>query len=441
METRANHALIGLFTLAVITTAFMFVYWFSGGRSQSGAKSYQIVFSNSVSGLSRGAQVMFNGLRVGEVTKIELVPNDPGKVAAQIDIDSRTPVKADTKVRLEFQGLTGVASIALTGGSASSPAVAAEPGKLPTLMAESSDFQNVLEAVQKIAGRADETLGKIDKLITENSKPITNSIRNVENFTNALNENADGIKAFMSAMSSIGITIEPVVANLTELTKNINDRVKAVDTDQLKSLVDNASKLAGQLDKLVTDNSASLTATLKNVESFSQALAENKEGVKQFISSMSNLGKTLEPVIANIEKLTKDVSARVDAVDPARVKSITENADAIAATLRGSADKLDKVLSGIDNLLGSGDTKSVVAEISEAAKAFRILSQNLDKRTRELTASIKQFTGPGLRQYEALANDGRRTLEQINRTVRSIERNPQQFIFGGKPAVPEYTAR
>jgi phospholipid/cholesterol/gamma-HCH transport system substrate-binding protein len=441
METRANHALIGLFTLAVITTAFMFVYWFSGGRAQSGTKSYEVVFSSSVSGLSRGAQVLFNGLRVGEVVKVELVPNDPGKVAAQIDIDSRTPVKEDTKVRLEFAGLTGVASIALTGGSTTSPNLVGQNGALPTLRADSSDFQNVLEAVQRLAGRADDTLGKIDRLITENSGPISSSVRNVENFTKALSENADGVKAFMSSISSLGKTIEPVVANLQDLTKNINDRVKAIDTDQLKSLVDNASKLAGQLDKLVTENASTVSATLKNVESFSQALAENRDGVKQFISSVANLGKTLEPVIANIEKLTKDVSARVDAVDPGRVKSIVENADSIAATLRGSADKLDKVLSGIDNLLGSGDTKSVIAEISEAARAFRTLSENLDKRTRELTASIKQFTGPGLRQYEALANDGRRTLEQLNRTVRSIERNPQQFIFGSKPSIPEYSGR
>jgi phospholipid/cholesterol/gamma-HCH transport system substrate-binding protein len=441
METRANHALIGLFTLAVITTAFMFVYWFSGGRAQSGTKSYEVVFSSSVSGLSRGAQVLFNGLRVGEVIKVELVPNDPGKVSAQIDIDSRTPIKEDTKVRLEFAGLTGVASIALTGGSTTSPNLVGQNGKLPTLRADSSDFQNVLEAVQRLAGRADDTLGKIDRLITENSGPISNSVRNVENFTKALSENADGVKAFMSSISSLGKTIEPVVANLQDLTKNINDRVKAIDTDQLKSLVDNASKLAGQLDKLVTENASSVSATLKNVESFSQALAENRDGVKQFISSVANLGKTIEPVIANIEKLTKDVSARVDAVDPGRVKSIVENADSIAATLRGSADKLDKVLSGIDNLLGSGDTKSVIAEISDAARAFRTLSENLDKRTRELTASIKQFTGPGLRQYEALANDGRRTLEQLNRTVRSIERNPQQFIFGSKPSIPEYSGR
>lgn len=347
--------MIGLFTLAVISTAFMFVYWFSGARSQAGLKTYQVVFNSSVSGLSRGAQVLFNGLRVGEVTRIELVPQDPGKVAALIEIDGRTPIKSDTKVRLEFQGLTGVASIALAGGSPSSPEVVAEPGQPPVLTADSSDFQNVLEAVQRIAGKADSTLTKIDQLIADNAAPITNSVRNVESFTRALNENS--------------------------------------------------------------------------------------EGVKQFMASVGNLGKTLEPVVANIEKLTADLNLRVAAVDPDKVKSIVANADQIALTLRGSAEKLDKVLTSADGLLGSGDTKGVIAEIAEAARAFRTLSDNLDKRTRDLTASIKQFTGPGLRQYEALANDGRRTLEQLNRTVRSIERNPQQFIFGSKPAIPEYSAR
>lgn len=347
--------MIGLFTLAVISTAFMFVYWFSGGRSQSGLKSYRVVFSSSVSGLSRGSRVLFNGLAVGEVTRIELVKDDPGKVAAQIDIDANTPVTEDTKLRLESQGLTGVASIAMTGGRPGSKPLALEGGRMPVLNADSSDFQNVLEALQKIAGKADATLGKLDQLIADNAGPISNTIRNVEKFSGALAENADGVKAFMSSISSIG--------------------------------------------------------------------------------------KSIEPVIASIEKLTQDVNVRVAAVDPARIKSIMANADSLAEQLRGSATKLDKVLGTADNLLGSGDTKSVIAEISEAAKAFRVLSQNLDKRTKELMAGLKQFTGPGLRQYEALATDGRRTLEQLNRAVRSIERNPQQFIFGAKPAIPEYSGR
>ena len=105
METRANYALIGLFTLAVIAASFLFIYWVSiPGRSGS-QQTYKIIFTGSINGLSRGGWVMFNGMRVGEVKDINLVPQDPQHVYAIINIDSRVPIRADTKAHLEFDGL------------------------------------------------------------------------------------------------------------------------------------------------------------------------------------------------------------------------------------------------------------------------------------------------------------------------------------------------
>ena len=77
METRANYALIGAFTLAVIVAAFGFVFWFSGGDKSQRRQPVRVVFSGSVSGLSKGSFVLFNGLRVGEVTDVGFVPDDP----------------------------------------------------------------------------------------------------------------------------------------------------------------------------------------------------------------------------------------------------------------------------------------------------------------------------------------------------------------------------
>ena len=87
METRANYALIGIFTLAVVAAGFLFVLWFSGGDTGKGRQAVRIVFSGPVSGLSKGSVVTFNGLRVGEVTDLRLSSDDPRRVAAVIEID------------------------------------------------------------------------------------------------------------------------------------------------------------------------------------------------------------------------------------------------------------------------------------------------------------------------------------------------------------------
>ena len=47
METRANYALIGVFTLAVVAAAFGFVLWFSGAEKPGGRKTYKIIFTGA----------------------------------------------------------------------------------------------------------------------------------------------------------------------------------------------------------------------------------------------------------------------------------------------------------------------------------------------------------------------------------------------------------
>ena len=101
METRANYALIGLFTLAVIASGFLFVFWVSGTGRTADEKTYKVVFTGSVTGLASGGWVLFNGVRVGEVKSIDLMPNDPSQVYALVNVQSRVPVRADTKARLE----------------------------------------------------------------------------------------------------------------------------------------------------------------------------------------------------------------------------------------------------------------------------------------------------------------------------------------------------
>ena len=61
--------------------------------------------------------------------------HDPRKVVATISVERAVPVRADTKVALTYQGLTGLAEVALTGGAPDAALLVADSGGPPTLYA------------------------------------------------------------------------------------------------------------------------------------------------------------------------------------------------------------------------------------------------------------------------------------------------------------------
>jgi phospholipid/cholesterol/gamma-HCH transport system substrate-binding protein len=294
METRANFALIGAFTLAVVFAAFGFVFWFSGASQTAQYKTYEVHFNGSVSGLLRGGDVRFNGLKVGEVTQLAISEQDPSRVDVLVSIDRKTPVKTNTRARLEQAGFTGVSYVSLTGGTPGAEELRARAGETyPVIEGERSEFQNILENVQKLSSTATEVLDKVGKLLDANSQTISDTLRNTEKFT--------------------------------------------------------------------------------------KALADNSGGIDSFIHDMSEISASMKPLPARIDKL-------LAAIDPKKLNSI-------ATDIAGAS------------------------------------------------ANLKNFSGGGLKQYEQLAVDARKTLETVERAVRSLEKNPQQVIFGASPSLPEYRGK
>ena len=438
METRANYALIGLFTLAVLTAAFGFVFWFSGKDAGTKLATYRIVFSGSVSGLSRGGQVLYNGLRVGEVTSIQLQPNDPSKVVARVEIDANTPVNVDTRARLEFQGLTGVASIQLSGGGPNSAKLESrEPGQPPVIYADRSDFQDLLESAQRLAKKADDVLGRADQILSENQGSINATVKNVEKFSGALASNSEGVNKFLSSTGAAADRITALSVDLQRLTGTVENVVKAVNPDDVNKVVSNLQQItatvAGEKEHIATflrdaatlagrlnDSSVKLDGVLADASRTLRAVDPDKiqrsvDGVEKFTASLGNNSKQVDEIIKNARELT--------------------------AKLNKSADQVDSVLASVRTFLGSDDTKAALGSIGDMARSVRVLADNLDKRTAEITAGINRVTGPALRDYQSLATEGRQTLGELNRTLRNFQQNPQQLIFGSKPSLPEYRGR
>src|SRR6476469_963522 len=196
METRARYALIGAFMLAVIAASFAFVFWLENKGGFGQRAYYQLRFDNSVSGLQEGSAVLFNGIRVGEVTGLALDPDHPDQVIATIGVVSGVPVRGDTVVGIESQGLTGGSTVTLTGGDASSPALAAENGELPVLTAEPGAGQDWTSL-----GR--EALRKLDTILSDNADNLHSAIANFNTFTDVLARNSDRIEGLLGGLERL----------------------------------------------------------------------------------------------------------------------------------------------------------------------------------------------------------------------------------------------
>lgn len=441
METRANYALIGLFTLLVVASAFGFVYWFSGGDRGQARQAVRIVFSGSVSGLSKGSSVLFNGIRVGEVTEINLLPEDPRRVVSVVEVDRNTPVRTDTRARLEYQGLTGVAQIAFVGGEPTSPPLAAGPGQpLPTIFADRSDFQDLVETARNIARRADDVLGRVERVIADNEGSVNRTFQNVERFSQALGDNAAGIDRFLEQVGQAAERIGPLAEKLETLAGNIDEVVRSVDRTKVAQIVENVDSFA----KALGENRQVISETLKDAGSLVKRLNEAAPKLDTALADVSNVAKAVDPeklgrTIDNVDRFAQSLGRTGGDVE----KTVTE-ARQMVEKLNKSADRVDGVLKAAENFLGtaSGETgKGTFDEIREAARSILVLADNLDKRTAEITAGVNKFTGPGLREYEALAAEGRKAVNDISRAVKSLERNPQQLIFGGQQSIPQYNGR
>jgi phospholipid/cholesterol/gamma-HCH transport system substrate-binding protein len=250
METRANYVLIGLFTLLVIVGAFGFVWWFQRLGEGSTRVAYDVVFDGSVSGLRPGASVLFNGIRVGEVVTLRIDPDNPRKVVAGTSIAGGTPIRADTKASLEFQGLTGIASISLVGGSPGAAPLKGEGGKPPRLSAESLQVSDLMQGAKDLLVRIDGIAVRVDKLIENNEKKVDQIFSDIAVFTGDL-KGKDGrsvVAEFADTAKSIRETADSVRELAEQLNKSTGPAIK-----EYHLLASDARRAVADISRLVRD--------------------------------------------------------------------------------------------------------------------------------------------------------------------------------------------
>jgi phospholipid/cholesterol/gamma-HCH transport system substrate-binding protein len=213
METRAHHLLIGSFAIGITVLTVLFLLWVGNAEFNKQYQIYDLKFEGSVSGLSKAADVLYNGIKVGEVTDLKLDEDNPNNVIVRIQVDRMTPVKEDSYASLETQGLTGVAAILIAGGSPkSNPLVAAEGQEYPLIETRKSTFQKLFAGAPELINRGNAVLDRLSNFLSgENEQKFADTLANVERLSSNLAKASDKFE-------SIATNIDKLVAGDAKAT-------------------------------------------------------------------------------------------------------------------------------------------------------------------------------------------------------------------------------
>ncbi len=175
METRANYIMVGFFVLLLAFGTLGFILWVAKFQVEQEFAHYDIVFESAVTGLREGSAVRYSGVRVGEVITVDLDPDRPTAIRVTIEVQKRTPVRADSLATLELEGLTGGRYVQLSGGSPEEPPLMPPPGReRAEIPPGTSSFEQVLEGAPEMLENVNILLLRAQALLSERN------LKNVE---------------------------------------------------------------------------------------------------------------------------------------------------------------------------------------------------------------------------------------------------------------------
>ncbi|WP_024891400.1 MlaD family protein [Luteimonas huabeiensis] len=294
METKANYVLIGAFTIAVTVFGLLFALWAAKYASDRSWQDYAVVFTEPVTGLSEGSSVQYNGIAVGTVQSLQLAPDDPRQVVAQLRLDARAPVRTDTRARMSMTSLTGSPIIQLTGGSPDLPRlVDVSDREVPIILTEPSALQNIADTANRLVERLDDVLSE------ENVASISQTMANIERATGSLADSREDIQGLLASARSASQRLEQTLETTQRTVSNID-----------RELVQELPRLVARLDSTLAkfDSAADGADAILN---------ENRAAISSFANDgLSQLGPTLSELRALVRDLRR-ISDRLEG-NPAR---------------------------------------------------------------------------------------------------------------------------
>ena len=318
METRANYILVGSFVLVLVAGLLVFGMWLARTSFVTEVLHYDIYFVGPVSGLKKGSFVSYRGINVGEVTSLEIDPQNFERVVVTIEVQANTPIRTDTVASLEIQGLAGGTFILLSGGTQGSPPLEVKEGqRYPVIASVPSRIEQVLASAPAAVERINLLLARANELLSpENRAAITNTLNNFNTVSSALAQESPQMQKAVGDFAGSMANLREATADLAKLTARAGSTLDAIDrtANDADRAVNTVNSDIGPLLSDLRQSSKSISAMANEV---SGLVAENREPLRSFsnhgLNELTSFISEAHELADNLNRLTTEIER-----DPAR---------------------------------------------------------------------------------------------------------------------------
>ncbi len=243
--------------------------------------------NEAVYGLGDQAQVKYNGVTVGYVDHIDLVPDNLQQVKLTVKIEEDVPITESTEGTLKAQGITGNTYIGLETTTAEAPLLRAEAGEpYPIIKSNPSFLVQLSDALRELSRNLASISKNFQRIFDdENTMAFKDSLQNVKKVTEVLAKNGNNINDSLTAANKL-------LKNSAQASERFPDLAKKLD-DALGSVKD--------LSKNVTTTSNEIRVTMQHGQHAIDGLST------QAVPEAVQLLNRLNTMTTNLESLTSEL--------------------------------------------------------------------------------------------------------------------------------------
>jgi phospholipid/cholesterol/gamma-HCH transport system substrate-binding protein len=302
MERDAHYAAVGIATIALLAALAVFTIWLARLQFNNDYDVYDIVFYGPVRGLSEGGEVHFNGIRVGEVTDLNLDPRKGDQVIARIRVDATTPVRVTSRAQLEPQGITGLNYIQITAGNPQSAILKEQypDNVVPVIQSQPSPIAELLSGSGTVLAQTVDALNRINRVLSDdNIRSFSTSVKNVE----ALSSELEARKGMFAQLEQALTKANAAIGEYQALGVSARQLVEGDG----RQAIANINRAADQAAEAATSANRTISGLERPVNDFATT---GLPQLQQSIQSLEDATRALEGLVEEVRSSPRDFIGR-----------------------------------------------------------------------------------------------------------------------------------